>query len=113
MKKLFHFKKIKGYKVPPAAIIVGSVAFTVGINTPMILIFAHANVFGYWWFVLVLLYMLLFLSIYAFLIKPRDMARLRYMLGDEAFFELFPKELKREIRRLSRENAKHERELRG
>lgn len=107
-----RIKSIKSHNVPPSAIIFGAAAFTILANTPLVLIFCYADKLGPLWMVLLAAYFGCFILLYASIIKPREMARLRYLLGDEDFYLLFPSELKRELRRLRREQKRLDRQQR-
>ena len=107
-----RIKSIKSHNVPPSAIIFGAAVFTILANTPLVLLFCYADKLGMWWFPILVAYFGCFLLMYAAIIKPREMARLRYLLGDEDFFLLFPSEMKHELRHIQRELKRLEKERR-
>jgi len=92
----------------PGVMLALSVVITAGLNLPAILLFCYADRLGLSWSVLLFAYMGLLIATYALIIRPRELAKLRYDLGDERFFELFPREKKKEQRKLAR--VEHARE---
>ena len=69
---------------------------------PVVLLVTFADRLGVWWAILLALYTAILVSAYAFIVYPREMNRMRYILGDEAFFLVYPEEKKRELRRQER-----------
>ena len=86
----------------PAMIVFWSYASMAAGNLPAILLLCYADHLGVWWFILLMIYMTALACVFLLILWPREVARLRYTLGDEAFFLLYPWERKRELRRLER-----------
>ena len=66
---------------------------------PALLLFDYSEQLGYWWSILMALYIGLFMFAGLALRWRREMDEFRRLLGDEQFFAQFPGELKREKRR--------------
>ena len=67
---------------------------------------------GVWWAILLLLYLATLVVIHTKIVYPREMARMRFILGDEAFFLVYPEEKKKELKRREREKRRQERRVR-
>ena len=65
---------------------------------PALLLFDYSEQLGYWWSILMLLYIGLFMFAGLAIRWRREMDEFRRLLGDEQFFAQFPKEWKREQR---------------
>lgn len=91
----------------PAWLFFGSLsAAGVVMILPAVLLVAYANRLGIWWANLLILYLGALFSGYAVIVYPREMAHMRYLLGDEAFFLVYPEERKKELRRLVRQQRR-------
>ncbi len=76
--------------------------------TLIVVIFMHAKEL-HWWFVPCVAAVFLLLELLlAYILKRREMAWIRNNLGDEQYFALFPKELKKEDRARKRAFRKAE-----
>lgn len=76
---------------------------------PGFLLVLYADKLGIWWAILLILYMAILFSVYTWIVYPREMARMRYLLGDEAFFLVYPEEKKKELKRQQRARLRAER----
>jgi hypothetical protein len=65
--------------------------FVIAFLIPFVFIL-KANVLGFWWTVLLVLYLSIICGIYWVVLHRRHMMDLRGLMGDEAFYEHFPKE---------------------
>lgn len=66
----------------------------------LIVIFSNAPTLG-WWFVPVLVvYFTLLVFLLALILRRHELREMRALLGDETFYEKFPKERRREEKRL-------------
>ena len=90
----------------PGVILALSYTATIVLSLPALLLFCYADRLGLSWSILLFAYMGLLTASYAMIIRPREMAKLRYDLGDEQFFEIFPREKKKEQRRMERAGRK-------
>jgi len=84
---------------------------TVALNIPLILLFCFSERLGWIWTLLILLYFAILITVYALILRPRQLAHLRYELGDALFFELYPKEKEKELRRNARTRAARRKKL--
>ena len=88
----------------PAGLFFGTLAAAaVVMIVPVVLLVAFADKLGAWWAILLILYMGILISVYTWIVYPREMARMRYLLGDEAFFLVYPGEKKKERKRREKE----------
>jgi hypothetical protein len=71
--------------------------------TPAMLIIMNAPRFGIWWLPLLFLYLLPFTTGQLFLVRRREMNRIHGLVGDEMFYIIYPKELKRDLRKARKE----------
>ena len=76
---------------------------------PLMLIIINGNKLGRWWIVLAVIYLTIFITITAFLIRRKHLDHLHYVMGDEMFYARYPRELKRDRRKKERYNAQLER----
>ena len=101
-----HRELLRGLSIrmglPPAVGLALGAAATVILSLPVILLFCYADHLGRWWLVLLLLYFAALITVHVAIVLPREMDRLRYQMGDEAFFLVYPKERKKEQRRRAR-----------
>ncbi len=87
---------------PIIIVILSLCAMALG-NLPAIVVMCYADVLGYWWWIIITTYITLLSWCYVAIVRPRQMAYLRYMLGDELFFLTYPGEKKNSpARRLAR-----------
>lgn len=93
--------------IPPSlqALIFVIPTFTLG-SLPPILLFCSADKLGYWWTILLILYIAIIIAVAGIILYFREIRALRIILGDELFFKKFPREKKRYIRKLRREEKR-------
>ncbi len=92
-------------------ILVGEAVLQVALFALLCVIFNNANKLRYFFLPTLLLLLGVMLYILARFLKKHELEHLRLQLGDELFFRKFPKEKKREMRRLEREKKREERRL--
>lgn len=92
----------RGIPLRPGTILALCFCATMVLNIPAIILFSYADRLGPCWMPILLAYFALLSFFYVRILRPRELARLRYQLGDEQFFELFPRERKREERQKAR-----------
>ncbi len=84
---------------------------TVVLNVPVLFIFKYAEKLGWLWLFVLFGYFGLLITLYALILRPRQYAYLRYTLGDELFFELYPREKEKELRRNEKARAARRKKL--
>lgn len=70
---------------------------------PAMLIIVNAPRLGVWWLPLLLLYLLPFTTGQLFLVRHMEKNRIHGVVGDEAFYTLYPKDLKKALKRARKE----------
>lgn|GEM_PF-6736826 len=91
----------------PAWLFFGAICVAaVAMAMPVVLLVAYADRLGIWWAILLALYFAALAGSYVLIVYPREMAHMRYLLGDEAFFLVYPEERKKELRRLVRQQRR-------
>lgn len=110
----FHALRVNWERMGyPAWLYFGAIsAAAVVMIMPVVLLVAFADKLGVWWAILLLLYLTILVVIHTKIVYPREMARMRYILGDEAFFLVYPEEKKKELKRRQREKRRQERRAR-
>ena len=110
----FHALRVNGERMGyPAWLYFGAIATAaVVMIMPVVLLVAFADRLGVWWAILLLLYLATLVVIHTKIVYPREMARMRFILGDEAFFLVYPEEKKKELKRREREKRRQERRVR-
>jgi len=78
---------------------VGAAVSQVAMFALLCIIFNNSEKLGYFFFPAILALLSLMIYTLALILKKRELQYLRVLLGDEQFFEKFPKEKKREMRR--------------
>ena len=104
MSSLKAWEKRIDQNMPPAlrfALSKGAVYLGAGVVP--ILLFEYSPRLGYWWIVLLLLYIALLITVRVLILWPREKNALMNELGPEQFYALFPKEKKRDERRKKRQ----------
>lgn len=91
----------------PISIVTLSFCAMILCNLPAIVVMCYADVLGYWWWIIILTYITLLSWCYIAIVRPRQLAYLRYTLGDELFFLIYPGEKKK----LARKKARYQRAL--
>ena len=76
---------------------------------PVLMLIVNGDVLGPWWIPLLMLYIMLFYVGEIFLIGHKYRNEVHMQVGHEAFYEIFPKERRRALRRV-RKNPNPERE---
>lgn len=80
-------------------------AYAMGLSTavgftPVALILVYMDRLGLWWFPLLLVYFALFFSLEALVFIPIKQRRLHHVIGSEMFYQLYPQELNKALRRV-------------
>ncbi|MBQ5952175.1 MAG: hypothetical protein IJL66_08515 [Lachnospiraceae bacterium] len=99
LRKKSILKRIAENTPAPLQYALSKGAVLVGAGVIPILIFEYSPVLGYWWGILLLLYIAALIFIRIRILWPREKAVLLHDLGPEQFYALFPKEKKRDERR--------------
>jgi len=92
-----------------AWMIAAGVAFTLAVNALLLIIISNSEKLGYMFPVLVILLFALLLGATAFIIWKREMKWLKAVLGEDLFYEKFPREKAKEERRKKRQTEKEKR----
>lgn len=77
--------------------------------TPVCLILVYMDRLGLWWFPLLLVYFALFFVLEGLVFIPIKQRRLHAVIGSEAFYRMYPNELRKALRRV-RKSQQPERE---
>ena len=84
----------------------GAVALTLGASAVYILIIANAQRLNYFFFPTLFLHFFCICMVLAYILKKRELTMLRAQLGDEKFFEQFPRERRKEERHQKKQQKK-------
>ncbi len=106
---LYLFTKHLLARINNSSITILILSFTAMVvcNLPAIVVLCYADVLGPLWWIIILAYLTLLSWCYIAIVRPRQLAMLRYELGDELFFMTYPGERKK----LARKKERYERAL--
>lgn len=92
--------------LPPVlhTLLLGCAVF-LGATVPAAFLFLYSERLGRWWPVLAMLYYAAYATVLALILRNREYRFLRAKFGDEWFFETFPKEREKELRKQQKQEA--------
>ena len=102
----YRIQKIIDNTPPSLQALIFVIPTTILIMLPPILLFCSADKLGYWWIILLILYISIIIAVTGIILYFKNIKALRVILGDELFFKQFPREKKRYIRKLRREEKR-------
>lgn len=102
----YHIRKIIDNIPPSLQVMIFAIPTFTLITLPPIFLFCSADKLGYWWTILLVLYITLIVAVTGIILYFKEIRAFRRILGDELFFKKFPREKKRYIRKLHREEKR-------